>query len=405
MTDPRARAQPGQLPSIATTPDPVSEQPGQVAITRPVRRSTATVVIASLGFIVLSIVILLVAWYLLVALGPSALLVALVLAAIPLGGVLIFIRWIDRWEPEPRGALLFALLWGAGASVLIALIFSGVTQHYAALAGLTGSGVASVFETVVQAPIVEESAKGLGVLLILWVMRRTFDGPVDGVVYAATVAIGFAFTENIQYFGLAINKDGGLGGDVAETFLLRAILSPFAHVMFTACTGVLLGLAARRTGRIGAIGYFALGLVPAVMLHAFWNSAGYWATDWFRYYFMVQVPLFLFAFVGITRLRRHEQRLTHARLSEYAAVGWFTESEVNLLSTAAGRQRAVRWAVHHGLGRPYRAFVRDATRLAFARERLVNGRDGIGASLDQTVLLAAIVDDRRSLAALPPLHG
>jgi RsiW-degrading membrane proteinase PrsW (M82 family) len=404
MSDPRARAQAGPLPSIATTADPVFEQPGQVPITRPVRRSTATIVIASLGFIVLSIVILLVARYLLVVLGPTALLVALVLAAIPLVGVLLFIRWIDRWEPEPRGALFFALLWGAGASVLIALIFSGVTQHYAALAGLTGSGVATFFETVVQAPVIEEFAKGLGILLILWVMRRTFDGPVDGVVYAATIAIGFAFTENLQYFGLAINKDGGLGGDVAQTFLLRAILSPFAHVMFTACTGVLLGLAARRTGRIGAIGYFVLGLVPAVMLHAFWNSAGYWATDWFRYYFVVQVPLFVFAIVGITRLRRHEQRLTHARLSEFAAAGWFTESEVNLLSTAAGRQRAIRWAARHGLGRPYRAFVRDATRLAFARERLVNGRDGIGASLDQTAMLAAIVDVRRSLAALPPLH-
>jgi RsiW-degrading membrane proteinase PrsW (M82 family) len=401
-TDPRVRAQSGPLP-IANSAHPVSDQLGQVRITRLIHRSITTIVLASLGFIVITIAILLVAWYLLVALGPSALLVALVLAAIPLGGVLLFIRWIDRWEPEPRGALLFALLWGAGASVLIALIFSGVTQHYAALAGLTGSGVASLFETVVQAPIVEESAKGFGILLILWVMRRTFDGPVDGVVYASTVAIGFAFTENIQYFGLAINAGSGLGGDVAQTFLLRAILSPFAHVMFTACIGLFLGLAARRTGRLGAIGYFVLGLIPAVLLHALWNSASYWATDWFRYYVMVQVPLFALAFVGITRLRRHEQRLTHSRLSEYAAVGWFSWTEVNVLSTAAGRRRAIGWAVSNGFGQPYRAFVRDATQLAFARERLVNGRDGIGARLDQDIMLAAIVNDRRSLVGLPPL--
>ena len=399
MTDPS-----GSVPSIATNANPVFEQSGRVSITRPIRRSTATVVLASLGFVVLSIVILLVAWYLLVVLGPMALLVALLLATVPLVGVLLFIRWIDRWEPEPRGALLFALLWGAGASVLIALIFSGVTRHYEALAGLAGSGFATFFETVVQAPIIEEFAKGLGILLILWVMRRAFDGPVDGVVYAATIAVGFAFTENLQYFGLAIKTDGGLGGDVAQTFLLRAILSPFAHVMFTACTGVLLGLAARRTGRLGAIGYFVLGLVPAVLLHAFWNSASYWATDWFRYYFVVQVPLFLLAIAGIVRLRRHEQRLTHARLAEYAAVGWFTGSEVNLLSTAAGRHRATGWAARHGLGRPYRKFVRDVTKLAFTRERLVNGRHGIGASLDEAALLASIVQDRRALVALPPLQ-
>ena len=399
MTDPS-----GTVPSIATNAYPVFEQSGQVSITRPIRRSSTTIVLASLGFVVLSIMILLVAWYLLVVLGPTALLVALLLATLPLVGVLLFIRWIDRWEPEPRGALLFALLWGAGASVLIALIFSGVTQHYAALAGLAGSGVATFFETVVQAPIIEEFAKGLGILLILWVMRRTFDGPVDGVVYAATIAVGFAFTENLQYFGLAINKDGGLGGDVARTFLLRAILSPFAHVMFTSCTGVLLGLAARRTGRLGAIGFFVLGLVLAVLLHSFWNSAGYWATDWFRYYFMVQVPLFLLAIAGITRLRRHEQRLIHVRLSEYAAVGWFTDSEVNLLTTAAGRRRATRWAAHHGLGRSYRRFVRDATQLAFARERLVNGRERIGASFDEAAILASIGEDRREIEVLPPMN-
>ena len=32
------------------------------------------------------------------------------------------ITWIDRWEPEPRPALWFAFLWGAAASVAIALI-------------------------------------------------------------------------------------------------------------------------------------------------------------------------------------------------------------------------------------------------------------------------------------------
>jgi RsiW-degrading membrane proteinase PrsW (M82 family) len=390
-------------PGVALNGDPVSERPGERPVTRPLRRGAATIVLAAIGFLVLTVVLLVVAWYLLAVLGPTALLIAIALATVPLVGVLLFIRWIDRWEPEPRGALLFALLWGGGASILISLVFSGVTQHFEALAGLTGSGVANLFETVVQAPVIEESAKGLGILLIFWVMRKTFDGPVDGVVYAATIAIGFAFTENLQYFGLAINQDGGLGGDVAHTFLLRAILSPFAHVMFTSCTGVVLGLAARRTGAIGAIGYFLLGLVPAVLLHGFWNSAGYWATDWFRYYVLVQVPLFLLAIAGITRLRRHEQRLTHARLAEYAAVGWFTPSEVNLLSTAAGRQRATGWAARHGLAGPYRAFIRDATKLAFARERVVNGRDRIGSRLDESALLAAIGDDRRALAALPPL--
>ena len=34
--------------------------------------------------------------------------------------------------------------------------------------------------------------------------RREFDGVVDGVVYAGLVAAGFAFTENILYFGARV---------------------------------------------------------------------------------------------------------------------------------------------------------------------------------------------------------
>ncbi|WKK71029.1 PrsW family intramembrane metalloprotease [Rathayibacter oskolensis] len=87
---------------------------------------------------------------------------------------------------------------------------------------------------VIQAPLVEETAKGLGVLLVLLIWRRSFDGPVDGIVYAAVVASGFAFVENILYFGSAL-VEGGLGS-LAVTFFLRGVLSPFAHVLFTACT-------------------------------------------------------------------------------------------------------------------------------------------------------------------------
>jgi RsiW-degrading membrane proteinase PrsW (M82 family) len=329
--------------------------------------------------------------------------VAVALATIPLVTVLLFVRWIDRWEPEPRAGLLFAFLWGAGAAVLIALIFSGITQYFEARAGLRGSGVAAFFETVVQAPVVEESAKGLGILLLLWALRRTFDGPVDGIVYGATIAVGFAFTENLQYFGQAINQEGGVGGVVAQTFVLRAILSPFAHVMFTACTGLVLGIAARRTGPLGAIGYFVLGLIPASALHSFWNSAGYWATDWFSYYVLVQVPLFIIGIVIVAALRRHEQLLTRERLAEYAAAGWFTPSEVNVLSTGEGRRQAMSWATRNRLGREYRRFVQDATSLAFARERLVNRRQGIGSNEDEGVLLSRLIDDRRALSSLPPL--
>jgi hypothetical protein len=146
-----------------------------------------------------------------------------------------------------------------------------------------------------------------------------------------------------------------------------------------------------------------LGLIPASFLHAFWNSAGYWATDWFSYYLLVQVPLFIVGIAIVASLRRREQRLTKERLAEYASVGWFTPSEVNLLSTGEGRRQAMAWASRNRLGPQYRRFVRDATSLAFTRERLVNGRQGIGSSEEESALLTRLIDDRRAIASLPPL--
>src|SRR5436190_1185285 len=102
----------------------------------------------------------------------------------PLAIVLLGIRWIDRWEPEPRSGLIFAFLWGAGVSVLIALVVDfGVSEQIAAGGGATNGTIFA--QTVFQAPVVEEFGKGLGVLLIFIVGRRFFDGPVDGIVYAA----------------------------------------------------------------------------------------------------------------------------------------------------------------------------------------------------------------------------
>lgn len=74
-----------------------------------------------------------------------------------------------------------------------------------------------------------------------------------------------------------------------------------------------------------------------------------------------------------------------------------------MLSTATGRARARVWATRHGLGTPFADFTRTATRLAFARQRLISSRDRIGAQRDEGALLARITTDRLALAGLPPI--
>lgn len=373
-------------------------QPAHPQLAQPAPHRSRLLIAGIIGFIVVGIAVLIVVVYFLSFLGPGLTLAGGVLALIPLTIVLFGIRWIDRWEPEPIGLLLFAFLWGAGVSIVLALTVDAAAQVTIHDRG-GATNATELLQSVVQAPIVEEAAKGLGVLLIFLVARRYFDGPVDGIVYAATVAAGFAFSENIQYFGLQISTEGGFDGSVAQIFLIRGLLSPFAHVMFTSMTGLFIGIAARQGNRALGVGLFFIGLVPAILLHALWNGALEIVYDFFGYYAIVQVPLFLVAVVGVVLLRRREVRLTQLRLNEYAAAGWFNADEVQTLATPVGRTRAFRWAKQHGQGAVMRSYIRHATRLAFTRNRIVTQRDHVQAQQDEAMLLSRITAERTALAA------
>ncbi len=358
-------------------------------------RTVAAVLGIALGAAAVAAVLL----YLLGGLGVAGVGIAAAAALIPFALVLLAVRWIDRWEPEPRPALLFALLWGAGVSVVVALLFDLGVQIALAAAG----GEPDDFlQAVVQAPIVEEAAKGFGVLLLFWFNRKHFDGPVDGIVYAATVAAGFAFTENILYFGRTL-VESGVGPQFVFIFVARGIFSPFAHLLFTACTGYAIGKAAERGGAGLAFGAYLLGLVPAALLHALWNGGLSLASNAIEYYLAVQLPIFALAVTAVFLVRRRERTVTRQRLTEYAEAGWFTPAEVALLSTWNGRRRAMRWADQQPDRHRKRAamdrFVRDATRLGHARQRVVRGRTAIGRTHDERELLGRIVADRQVLTA------
>ena len=372
---------PGQQPAPQqpSQQQPVQESPAPVqpVWSQPVRPSRAgPIVLAVIGIVLAGLALLAVFLYLTTFLGAGALLVGLILALLPLTVV---------------------LLWGAGISIVTALLFDlGVQITIAASSGaLTGSDFASA---VIQAPIVEEVAKGFGILVLFWAVRRHFDGPVDGVVYAATIAAGFAFSENIQYFGLAMTEGNAQG--LGITFLLRGVFSPFAHVTFTICTGLALGLAARRSAsKGGAVGYILLGLIPAILLHALWNGSTFVLSgdaSVLIYYAVIQVPLFIVAILVVVFLRRQEARITLRRLHEYSQAGWFTAAEVSMLGTGAGRRQALAWGRRQQRPKKIamRLFIADATRLAFVRDRLVRGQSTPALHAHEARLLGRLMNHR-----------
>jgi RsiW-degrading membrane proteinase PrsW (M82 family) len=374
-----ALSQPRHGAPAAIAPPATSPAPVPVAGAAPRRGRAATIWIV--GLLVLVLVALV--GYFLNAIGPGASLVGMLLALLPLAGVLFAVRLVDRWEPEPRGLLVLAVAWGAVAAVGIAL---GVDLLITLAIGVDASPLREAFSVVVQAPIVEEFAKGIGVFLIFATARRAFDGPVDGIVYGALVGAGFAFTENIQYFALAFIEGGA--AETSATFFVRGILSPFAHVMFTGVTGFALGLAARRGVSAGqAVGPWLLGLAGAIALHALWNGSAMFG-DFFVLYLTLQIPLFAGFILGVIALRREESRLTRRRLGEYAVAGWFTPQEVDMLATSAGRRTAMAWArTLRGDRTPLmKEFIADATALAATRQRALTGRDPHAASEERELL-------------------
>ena len=363
----------------------------------PPRRFNQAGIGSAVAVVVLGLLALVAVGVIGLSVGVDALPGASVLALVPLGVVLLAIRWVDRWEREPWQALAVAFGWGASVSVLVALVLNTGAQ-LVLLAGGSTMQTATVWGAAVVAPVVEESIKAAGVLLVFLAWRRTFDGPVDGLVYAATVAAGFAFVENILYFGSAMVESPGMadaGDAVVMTFLMRAVMSPFAHLLFTACTGLALGLAARSRSAHAWLWAFPLGLTLAIVLHGLWNGSAMLSDQsaFYVLYVLFQVPLFLAVVAMAFWLRRREAAVVRTRLTEYAAAGWFASAEVAMLASLRERRRARGWAAGRGGGRARRAmrdFQLAATRLAYQRNRILTGRADRGALLDEGLLLGEV---------------
>ncbi|MEW1979981.1 PrsW family glutamic-type intramembrane protease [Citricoccus sp. NPDC079358] len=386
---------PAGLPG-AGGPSPAAYPPAQL-IARRSRRSHAWGVAL---LVATSAVGALVTLFLVDALGTETLFVVGLLALVPLAIVVAALLWIDRWDPEPRGWLVFAFLWGAGVSVFGTLSLGEVfMETFGGLSSLDSE----TFGAVVQAPVIEETMKGAGLVVIFLAARRHFDGPVDGVVYAGMVAAGFAFTENILYFGTAYTE-AGWGTELAFTFVLRGLFSPFAHVLFTVWIGFFLGVAAHRRAtrgrlsRVSWIGWFLVGLVPAMVGHFLWNGGlALIFDDFFTFYLVLQVPLFIAAVAAVVLLLRAERRLTQGMLDRYGVAGWLWPEEIALFGTAPGRRQGRRWASGHGVRNQHRAFERTALRLAALRHRIERGHDVQANSAEELRLLQDTVRQRREL--------
>ncbi|MEV4311080.1 PrsW family intramembrane metalloprotease [Actinocrispum sp. NPDC049592] len=351
------------------------------AVTKRPTPRRLTVLLPVLGLIVLSLCGLGVFAYLTARVGIVAELVGLAGALLPVVPVVAVFLWIDRWEPEPAKLLWLAFAWGACGATLTALLINNTAEAVGDL--LLGRQGGDTISAVVSAPLVEEAAKGAFVLAILLKRRHEFDGVIDGIVYAGMCAAGFAFTENIYYFG-RIFVEHGFGtattAGVLAAFILRGVLAPFIHPLFTVMTGIGLGISSQARTRAGRIGAPLGGYLLAVGLHALWNAAATLGsgTTFLNVYFLIMVPLFVAAGVLVNWARKREQKIVAAALPRLVEEGLVAPSEVELLSSLKRRKE---WRVKArrqfgaGAGAAVGEYQVAVTELAFALHSR-NGREG-----------------------------
>lgn len=179
-----------------------------------------------------------------------ALLWAALLSLVPLA----ILRFLDRREPESLWLYLIAILWGSLIATGIALplnlaIFSLVDAYlkvHPDLQASLGSNAMMTIAAPIAGPLDEELTKGLGVLLLFWLLKSEFDNVRDGFIYGALVGIGFNLFESALYVAQGYMKLGFAPWGI-ELGLRHSLLGFVGHPLFTGLFGMFLGLARQTT--------------------------------------------------------------------------------------------------------------------------------------------------------------
>jgi RsiW-degrading membrane proteinase PrsW (M82 family) len=261
--------------------------------------------------------------------------IGFVLSSLAMAIVVLAYLWLDRWEPEPPRLLTLAFLWGASVAVVIATILQ-VTVESVINPGAPET--VSPWSIVLGAPLTEEAAKGLFLLLMMSGRRRNeLNSLTDCLVYAGLVGAGFAWLEDILYIG-----GGASVSESLVTAAFRLILAPFAHSLFTTMFGIGVYFALHQRNAAAKAFYILLGYLAAVIMHGLWNGSSLLGVEtYFGVYVFWMLPIFALMIVLGVNSRRREQRIVASKLPGMVSAGLVTPNEATWLGSIRNRKLAV----------------------------------------------------------------
>jgi RsiW-degrading membrane proteinase PrsW (M82 family) len=288
-------------------------------------------------------------------------LIAILAATIPTAIYGMLIWWLDRYEKEPPWLIAAAFLWGSLPAIGLAVLFELGLQvplaHSPLGPDLTSWGVA---------PLVEEPVKALALVGMFVLVRREFDGPLDGIVYGSLVGFGFSMTENLLYFLR-------YSAELSALFWVRSVFFGLNHALYCSMVGLALGAVRYRSSRPATLLAFAGGLALAILFHALHNYAARYQFAGLFFSWLIQSSGVVVVLAIAVLAWRNERQWIEQELGDEVRAGVLSAAEYAEVASPARRvRRQLRALLTSGWAR-YRQTRRMhqlATELAFCKSQL-----------------------------------
>ena len=167
--------------------------------------------------------------------------------------ICLYVFYTDIYNREPKLNLFISFMLGCIA------IIPAVWLEQAFSHTIDGSISAVAIFAYAIVGFSEEFSKFLGLRFYSY-RKKSFDEPLDGIVYSVMVSMGFATVENIIYVANFAEVGRGL-----EVGLQRMFLSVPAHASFGVVMGYFVGKAKFNPAKSGRL--MIMGLLAATFFH------------------------------------------------------------------------------------------------------------------------------------------
>ncbi|MGW6281652.1 PrsW family intramembrane metalloprotease [Kribbella sp. NPDC055071] len=210
------------------------------------------------------------------------------------GGVVLFglylIPWLlllrhhNRFTAQPAGLLATGFVWG-GVAATFWIALPANAALLAIWAKVGGTDFAQDWGAGLTAPINEEFAKGIGLVLLIGLAPRLVRSAYDGFIIGAFIGLGFQVFEDILYVYNGATQQYGVDqlGSSLRVFIVRGAAGIVSHALFSAifCAGLMWALGRTRGERNVVRG--VLTMLMAMLFHFAWDdmsglsNGGVWA--------------------------------------------------------------------------------------------------------------------------------